>query len=158
VPTGPPTSQDAAARPSSINAGQDLLGVRIPVLSVSAAALAAAGALVSLALGFLVLGEDLSSFVPSRWLALFVASSAAAFALLLAAVVSGRRALGLRGWRSAADSRFFWGTLLSTAAAVTFGTASGLSDSFPASLFLASILAVYITLASWTWWTWRELR
>jgi hypothetical protein len=148
----------AAARPSSIYAGQDLLGVRIPVLSVSAAALAAAGALVSLVLGFLILGEDLAGFVPSRWLALFAASSAATFALLIAAVVSGRRALGLRGLRSAADSPFFWETVLSTAAAVAFGTAGGLSRSFPAYLFLASILAVYVTLARWTWWTWRGLR
>ena len=127
MPTGPPTSQDAAARPSSIYAGQDLLGVRIPVLSVSAAALAVAGALVSLALGFLILGEDLASFVPPRWLALFAGSSAATFALLIVA-------------------------------AVAFGAAGGLSDSFPAYLFLASILAVYVTLARWTWWTWRGFR
>ena len=158
MPTGPPTSQDAAARPSSIYAGQDLLGVRIPVLSVSAAALAVAGALVSLVLGFLILGEDLASFVPPRWLALFAGSSAATFALLLVAVATGRRALGLRGRRAAADSRFFWEAVLSTAAAVAFGAAGGLSDSFPAYLFLASILAVYVTLARWTWWTWRGFR
>jgi hypothetical protein len=158
VPTGPPTSQDAAARPSSIYAGQDLLGVRIPVLSFSAAALAVAGALVSLVLGFLILGEDLASFVPSRWLALFAGSSAATFALLVVAVATGRRALGLRGRRPAADSRFFWEAVLSTAAAVASGSASGLGDSFPAYLFLASILAVYVTLARWTWWTWRGLR
>lgn len=158
MPTGPPTSQDAAARPSSICAGQDLLGVRKPVLSVWAAALAVAGALVSLVLGFLILGEDLASFVPSRWLALFAASSAATFVLLIAAVASGRRALGLRGRRSDADSRFFWEAVLSTAAAVAFGTAGGLSDSFPPYLLLASILAVYVTLARWTWWTWRGLR
>ncbi len=128
------------------------------MLSVSAAALAAAGAVVSLVLGFLVLGEDLASFVPARWLALFAASCAATFALLVAAVVSGRRALGLRAWRPAADSRFFWGAVLGTAAAVAFGTASGLSAGFPAYLFLASILAVYVTLARWTWWTWRAFR
>ena len=132
--------------------------MRIPVLSVSAAALAAAGALVSLVFGFLILGEDLASFVPSRWLALFAASSAATFVLLVAAVVTGRRALGLRGWRSAADSRLFWETVLSTAAAAAFGAASGLSDRFPSYLFLASILAVYVTLARWTWWTWRGFR
>ena len=132
--------------------------MRKPVLSVSAAALAVAGALVSLVLGFLILGEDLASFVPSRWLALFAASSAATFVLLIAAVASGRRALGLRGRRSDADSRFFWEAVLSTAAAVAFGTAGGLSRSFPAYLFLASILAVYVTLARWTWWTWRGLR
>lgn len=158
MPTGPPTSQDAAARPSSIYAGQDLLGVRIPVLSFSAAALAVAGALVSLVLGFLILGEDLASFVPSRWLALFAGSSAATFALLVVAVATGRRALGLRGRRPAADSRFFWEAVLSTAAAVASGSASGLGDSFPAYLFLASILAVYVTLARWTWWTWRGFR
>jgi hypothetical protein len=80
---------------------------------------------------------------------------------VLAAVVSGRRALGLRGRCLAADSRFFWESGLSTAAAVAFGTSSGLSDSFPAYLFLASILAVYVTLARWTWWpwwTWRGFR
>ena len=132
--------------------------MRKPVLSVSAAALAVAGALVSLALGFLILGEDLASFVPSRWLALFAASSAATFVLLIAAVASGRRALGLRGRRSDADSRFFWEAVLSTAAAVAFGTAGGLSDSFPPYLLLASILAVYVTLARWTWWTWRGFR
>ena len=132
--------------------------MRIPVLSFSAAALAVAGALVSLVLGFLILGEDLASFVPSRWLALFAASSAATFVLLIAAVASGRRALGLRGRRSDADSRFFWEAVLSTAAAVASGSASGLGDSFPAYLFLASILAVYVTLARWTWWTWRGFR
>ena len=132
--------------------------MRKPVLSVWAAALAVAGALVSLILGFLILGEDLASFVPSRWLALFAASSAATFVLLIAAVASGRRALGLRGRRSDADSRFFWEAVLSTAAAVAFGTAGGLSDSFPPYLLLASILAVYVTLARWTWWTWRGLR
>ena len=128
------------------------------MLSVSAAALGAAAALASLVLGFLVLGEGVAGFVPSRWLTLFAASSAATFALLVAAVVSGRRALGLRGWRSAADWRFSWETVLGTAAAVAFGTANGLSDRFPAYLFLASILAVYVTLARWTWWTWRGLR
>lgn len=132
--------------------------MRKPVLSVWAAALAVAGALVSLVLGFLILGEDLASFVPSRWLALFAASSAATFVLLIAAVASGRRALGLRGRRSDADSRFFWEAVLSTAAAVAFGTAGGLSDSLPPYLLLASILAVYVTLARWTWWTWRGLR
>jgi hypothetical protein len=43
-----------------------------------------------------------------------------------------------------------WETHLSTVAAVAFGTASGLSDCFPAYLFLASILAVYVTLVRWT--------
>jgi hypothetical protein len=148
----------AAARPSSIYAGQDPLGVRIPMLSISAAALAAAGAFVSLVLGFLILGEDLGSFVSSRWLALFAASSAATFALLVGAVVSGRRALGLRGRRSEGDARFLWEAVLSTGAAAAFGTASGLTDSFPGYLFLASILAVYVTLARWTWWTWRVFR
>jgi hypothetical protein len=132
--------------------------VRIPLLSVSAAALAAICALISLVLGFLILGERLASFVPSRWLAVFAASSAATFALLIVAVVSGRRALGLSGLRSGAGSGFFWETSLSTVAAVAFGTASGLSDRFPAYLFLASILAAYITLARWTWWTWRAFR
>ena len=158
MPTGPPTSQDAAVRPSSIYAGQDLLGVRVPVLSVLAATLACIGVLISFALGFLILEDDLAGHVPTRWVIVFLGTSLGAFALLAAAVATGRRALGLRGWRSAADARFFWEAVLSTAAAVAFGTASGLSDSFPAYLFLASILAVYVTLARWTWFTWRGSR
>jgi len=129
--------------------------VRIPVLSVAAAALAVVGALISLVLGFLILGEELASIVPSRSLTAFAASSAATFALLIAAVWAGRRVLGLGNCRTAADSRFFWETVLSTLTAVAFGTASGLSESFPVYLPLASILAVYVILARWTWWTWR---
>jgi hypothetical protein len=132
--------------------------LRIPVLSVAVAALAGLGVLVSLVLGFLILGEDLESFVPTRWLVAFAASSSATFLLLIAAALSGRWALGLRRWRSAADARFVWETILSVFAAVAFGVASGVSDGFPAYLFLASILAVYVTLARWTWWTWRASR
>jgi len=125
------------------------------VLSVVVAALAAIGALVSLVLGFLILGVDLASLVPARWLAIFAASSAATFVLLISAAVSGRRALGLRGWRSAADARFLWETILSVVATAALGLATVLRDGFPAYLFLASILAAYVTLARWTWWTWR---
>lgn len=116
--------------------------------------MAAVGALFSLVLGFLIFGEDLADFVPARWLAVFAASSAGAYLLLIAAAISGRRAAGLRGWRAAADARFAWETALSTLAAAGFGVASGLTASFPAYLFLASILAAYVTLARWTWWTW----
>jgi hypothetical protein len=142
----------------NVHAGQDLLGVRIPVLSVVAAALAGLGALVSLVLGFLILGEDIEGVVPTRWLAIFGASSAGTFVLLIGAAMSGRRALGLRGWRSAADARFFWETILSVAAAGAFGLATALRDGFPDYLLLASILAAYVTLARWTFWTWRTPR
>jgi hypothetical protein len=129
--------------------------LRIPLLSVAAAALAGIGALVSLTLGFLILGEDIEGFVPTRWLIVDLASSLGTFVLLLAAAVSGRRARGLRGWRSADDSRFLWETILSTGAAVVFGLATALSDRFPAFLCLASVLAAYVILVRWTWWTWR---
>jgi hypothetical protein len=132
--------------------------LRIPVLSVVAAALAGIGALFSLVLGFLIFGEDLAGFVPTHWLAVFAAAAAGTFLLLIAAAVSGRRPLGLRGWRAAADSRFVWEAILGSFAAAAFGVASGLTASFPAYLFLASILAVYVTLARWTWWTWRAPR
>ena len=141
-------------RPSFLNvhAGQDLLGVRIPVLSGAAAGLAVLGALLSLALGFLILAEDFGSLVPNRWVAVFAASSGATIALFVVAVVSGR---GRRAWRNAADARFGWETLLSILAAVVFGVATALSDGFPGYLCLAAILAAYVTLARWTWWTWR---
>lgn len=141
-----------------MHAGQDLLGVRVPVLSVVAVCLAGAGALVSLVLGFLILGEDLSGVVPTRWLVIFAASSAATFVLVLTAVATARRALGLHGWRSAPDVRFSWGTILSAVVAAALGAASGLSDGVPSYLILASILAVYVTLVRWTWWTWRGFR
>ena len=64
--------------------------LRIPVLSVVAVALAAIGALFSLALGFLILGEDLTGVVPARWLVIFAASSAGTLVLLIAAAMSGR--------------------------------------------------------------------
>jgi hypothetical protein len=140
------------------HAGQDLLGVRIPVFSVVTAALACIGALVSLVLGFLLLGEDLTGVVPTRWLVVFAASSAGTLVLLIAAVSNGRRALELQGWRSAADAEFFWETLLSIVAAGALGLATALDDGLPAYLFLASILAAYVTLARWTWWTWRASR
>jgi hypothetical protein len=132
--------------------------LRIPVLSVVAVAVAGIGALVSLVLGFLILGEDLTGVVPARWLAIFAASSAGTLVLLIAAAMSGRRALGLGGWRSAADARFFWETILSIVAAVALGLATALREGFPSYLVLASILAVYVTLARWTWWTWRAFR
>ncbi len=141
-----------------MHAGQDLLGVRISVLSVVAATLAAVGALVSLTLGFLVLGEDFGDAVPTRWVVVFVAASVGTWALLLAAVVCGRRARGLRGWRSAVDARFFWETILSTMAAAMLGLATALSGAFPGFLCLASVLAAYVILARWTWWTWRAFR
>jgi hypothetical protein len=132
--------------------------LRIPVLSVVAVALAGVGALFSLALGFLILGEDLTGVVPARWLVIFAASSAGTLVLLIAAAMSGRRALGLGGWRSAADARFFWQTILSVVAAAALGLATALSDGFPSYLLLASILTAYVTLARWTWWTWRSSR
>jgi hypothetical protein len=132
--------------------------VRILVLSVAAAALAVVGALISLVLGFLILGDDLTGVVPTHWLVIFAASSAGTLALLLAAAMSGRRALGLGGWRSAADARFFWGTILGVVAAAALGLATALDDGFPSYLLLASILAAYVTPARWTWWTWRALR
>lgn len=141
-----------------MHAGQDLLGVRLPVLSVVAAILACIGALISFALGFLILEEDLAGFVPTRWVIAFVGASLGTFALLVAAVVTGRQAVGLRGWRSAGDAWFFWETILSVAAAVALGLATALSRGFPGYLFLAGILAAYVTLARWTWWTWRALR
>jgi hypothetical protein len=122
---------------------------------VAAAGLAGFGALVSLALGFLILGEDVAGVVPGRWVAVFVATSVGTFVLLLVAAVTGRRALGLRGWRSAADGRFLWETVLSIVAVVASGLATAVSDRFPGYLCLASILAVYVTLVRWTWWTWR---
>jgi hypothetical protein len=140
------------------HAGQDLLGVRIPVLSVVTAALAGIGASVSLVLGFLILGEDLTGVVPTRWLVVFAASSAGTLLLLIAAAVNGRRALGLRSWRSAADARFFSETSLSIVAAAALGLATALDDGLPAYLFLASILAAYVILARWTRWTWRASR
>jgi len=130
---------------------------RIPVLSMVAAALAVVGALVSLALGFLIFGEDIAGFVVNSWVTAFLASSLATFVLLLAAVASGRRAIGLRGLRSAPDARFLWETILSVAAAVAFGVAAALADGWPAVLFLASVFAAYVTVARWTWWTWRAL-
>jgi hypothetical protein len=131
--------------------------LRIPVLSVVVVALAGIGALFSLVLGFLILGEDLTA-VPARWLVVFAASSAGTLVLLIAAAMSGRRALGLGGWRSAADARFFWETILSVVAAAALGLATALRDGFPSYLLLASILAAYVTLARWTWWTWRASR
>ena len=123
-----------------------------------AAALAGIGALFSLVLGFLILGEDLTGVVPARWLVVFAASSAGTLVLLIAAAMSGRRALGLSGWRSAADARFFWETILSVVAAAALGLATALRDGFPSYLLLASILTAYVTLARWTWWTWRASR
>ncbi|HJQ51128.1 MAG TPA: hypothetical protein VJ838_11495 [Gaiellaceae bacterium] len=125
--------------------------MRISVLSVAAALLAAGGALVSLALGFLILAEDFGDLVPNRWVVVFAASSGATIALFLAAIVSGRG-------RNTADARFGWETMLSIAAALVFGIATALSGGFPGYLCLASILAVYVTLARWTWWTWRASR
>jgi hypothetical protein len=110
-----------------------------------AAALAVFSALVSLALGFLA--EDFGGAVPARWLAVFVAASVGAFALLLVAVLTGRR--------SAADRRFLWETALSVAAAGVFGCVTALKVGFPGYMCLAGILATYVTLARWTWWTWR---
>jgi hypothetical protein len=132
--------------------------VRIPVLSVAAAALAVVGALISLVLGFLILGDDLTGVVPTHWLVIFGASSAGTLALLIAAAMSGRRSLGLGGWRPAADVRFFWGTILGVVAAAALGLATALDDGFPSYLLLASILAAYVTPARWTWWTWRAPR
>lgn len=128
------------------------------MLSLVAAILACIGALISFALGFLILGEDLAGVVPTHWVIAFFASSIGAVVLLLVAVVSGRRALGLRGWRSSGDTRFFWETILGLGAAVAFGVASALSAGFPAYVFLAAILAAYVTLVRWTWWTWRGFR
>jgi hypothetical protein len=130
----------------------------IPILSIAAAALALLGAVISLPLGFLILGEDIEGVVPTRWLIIYLAASLGTFVLLLAAAVSGRRARGIRGWRSADDSRFLWKTALSTGAAATFGLATALSDRFPAFLLLASVLAAYVILVRWTWWTWRRSR
>ena len=137
-----------------MHAGQDLLGVRIPVLSVVAATLACIGALVSLTLGFLILGIGVSDVVPTRWLAVFAGSTVGTFVLLVAAVVSGRRTIGLRGRRSA-DARFFWGTILSIVAAAAIGLATVLSDGAVGFLLWASLLAAYVTLIRWAWWTWR---
>jgi hypothetical protein len=139
-----------------MHAGQDLLGVRIPVLSVVAATLACIGALVSLTLGFLILGIGVSDVVPTRWLAVFAGSTVVAIVLLVVAVGSGRRTIGLRGWRSAADARFFWGTILSIAAAAAIGLATVLSDGAVDFLLWASLLAAYVTLVRWAWWTWRD--
>jgi cation transport ATPase len=113
---------------------------------------------VSFALGFLILAEGIAGFVPTRWLILFLVSSLGTFVLLIASMLSGRRALGLRGWRSTADARFFWLTVLSIVAAVLLGLATALTDGDPAFFFSASVLAVYVTLARWTWWTWRASR
>ncbi|HKC78449.1 MAG TPA: hypothetical protein VKB70_08705 [Gaiellaceae bacterium] len=124
--------------------------MRAPKLSVAAAGLAVLGALVSLALGFLILAEDFGDAVPTRWLAVFVASSVGTFVLLIVAVLSGRR--------SAGDARFLWETGLSVAAAGGFGLATALSRGVPDYLCLAGILATYVTLARWTWWTWRAAR
>lgn len=132
--------------------------MRAPVLSVTAATLAVVGALISLALGFLIFAEDFGDVVPSRWLVVFVAASIAAVALLLVAVASGRRACALGGWRSAPDASFLWETSLSIVASAVFGLAAALSDGFPGYLLLASILAAYVTLVRWTWWTWRASR
>jgi hypothetical protein len=140
------------------HAGQDLLGVRVPVLSVMAAFLAGIGALLSLVLGFLILGEDLTAVVPTRWLVIFAASSGGTLVLLITAVGNGRRALGFGSWRAEADARFFWETILSVAAAAALGLATAFDDGLPAYLFLAGILAAYVTLARWTWWTWRASR
>jgi hypothetical protein len=139
-----------------MHAGQDLLGVRIPVLSVVAATLACIGALVSLTLGFLSLGIGVSDVVPTRWLAVFAGSTVVAIVLLVVAVGSGRRTIGLRGWRSAADARFYWGTILSIAAAAAIGLATVLSDGAVDFLLWASLLAAYVTLVRWAWWTWRD--
>jgi hypothetical protein len=155
VPTGPPTSQDAAARPLCIHAGQDLLGVRVPVLSVVAAIFACIGALISLTLGLLILGVGVSDVVPTRWLSAFAGSTVGTFVLLIAAVAVGRRSIGLRGWRSAVDARFFWETTLSIAAAAAIGLATVLSDGAVDFLLWASLLAAYVTLIRWAWWTSR---
>jgi hypothetical protein len=126
------------------------------VLSVVAATLACIGALVSLTLGFLILGIGVSDVVPTRWLAVFAGSTVGAFALLVAAVASGRRSSGLGRWHSAADARFFWGTILSIAAAAAIGLATVLSDGAVDFLLWASLLAAYVTLVRWAWWTWRD--
>lgn len=149
-----------------MHAGHELLGVpadqnaalRIPVLSVVATILALLCALVSLGLGFLIFGIESAGVAPNSWVIGFLASSLATFVLLLAAMVSGRRALGLRSWRSAWDARFFWETVLGTTAAVALGSAVAFSyGSIVALLFWGSVFAVYVTLARWTWWTWRSI-
>jgi hypothetical protein len=130
---------------------------RIPVLSMVAAALAAVGALVSLTLGFLVFGEDVARFVPYSWVTAFLASALGTFVLQVGAVLSGRRVLRPAAWRSAADARFLWETMLGVVATVAFGLATAFAEGFPGFVFLASVLAVYVTVARWTWWTWRAL-
>jgi len=129
--------------------------VRISVLSVVAATLACVCALVSLTLGFLILGVGVSAVVPTRWLAVFAGSTVGTLVLLVAAVVAGRRAIGVGGWRSAADARFLWETILSIAAAAAIGLATVLSAGAVEFLLWASLLAAYVTLLRWAWWTWR---
>ena len=132
--------------------------MRIPVLSVVAAVLAVLCALASLGLGFLIFGIEIAGVAPNSWVVGFLASSLGTFVLLIAAMLSGRRALGLRSWRSAWDARFFWETVLSVTAALAFGLAVALSDaSILALLFWASVFAAYVTLARWTWWIWRSI-
>jgi hypothetical protein len=125
------------------------------VLSVVAAVLACMGAVVSLTLGFLILAAGISNFLPTPWLAAFAGTTVGSFLLFIAAVARGRRAIGAVGWRSAADARFFWGTVLSTAAAAAIGLATVLSDGAADFLLWASLLAAYVTLIRWAWWTWR---
>jgi O-antigen/teichoic acid export membrane protein len=129
-----------------MHAGQDLLGVRVSVLSVIAATLAVSGALVSLALGFLIYAEDFGDVVPRRWLVVFAATSLGTVVLFLLAVATGR---------SATDARFLWEAILSLVVAGAFALATSLDDGFPGYLLLASVLAAYVTLARWTWSTWR---
>jgi hypothetical protein len=125
------------------------------VLGVVAAAVACVGALVSLALGFLILGIGVSDVLSSQWLAVFAGSTVGTFVLLVVAVVVGRNAIGLEGWRAAADTRFLWGSILSVAAAAVAGSETVLSAGAADVLFWASLFAAYITLIRWAWWTWR---